>query len=104
MVKTTIQSNTKYQEFSKESFRVGVLLQPFVKPLFFVVYSNLTYDSEAFDVMKLYLGISHQSPVEKLRWSIFIAQRRTQKQRDKILNSPRVLSSLSNTRNENITN
>ena len=41
-----------------------------VKP-FFAVHSNLTYQSEAYDLIELYFATLHSGTVEHLRWSFF---------------------------------
>ena len=52
-LKTNIPKNlSKSQKFCKEYKSGGVLLQ---SNHFFAVLSNFTYDSEAYDLMKLYL-------------------------------------------------
>ena len=58
-MKTTMQKNlSKFQKFSR---KVSVAEFPYNHSSnhFFAVHSNFTYDSEAYDLMKLYLGTSH---------------------------------------------
>ena len=72
--------------------------------VFFTVPSNFIYDSKAYDLMKLYSKTSHSESGRNLGLPLLPSSfglHETQKQQDEILDSPRVLISLSNTRDEN---
>ena len=56
-LKTTIQKNlSKSQKFAR---RVSVTDFRYSQTIFFTVYSNFTYNSEAYDLTKLYFETSH---------------------------------------------
>ena len=69
-LKTNIQKNfSKSQKFAR---KVSVAEFHYRKTIFFAIHSNFTYDSEAYDITKLFWKLHIQSLVKQLRWSFFV--------------------------------
>ena len=68
-LKTNIQKNfSKSQKFAR---KVSVAEFHYRKTIFFAIHSNFTYDSEAYDITKLFLETSYSEPGQTTAVELF---------------------------------